>query len=386
MAKRCYRCKVEYESGGYYNGNGYCMTCYVRAMQDDERRRRDAGREAQAKELAARKDRDERWAREQKAREDQRSRETAQLELLKKIRREKAVEEKPKRRDWGAGVQPAIAQPPQHGFAVKRPALAQKKEGIGTFLPSRAPRSGMEKHDEMVGEGKEKHEEANQGLTLEASGLPVSVSVGQKGLDVSLRAKNSGSTALSVSFTVSVADSEGKPLEVALEPKNAVLEAGAQAGATAKFDLGETTAKGPLTLSAYVSESAFYLDRPSAKSNTATLTAQVKMPMRLQYRKGSAVFEATDGNDALCLTFDNLGESGGRLSTKSSAGFGKGKAMERAPLFESRKIKGMEKNVVLRFSPAKRIEIEKVEVELVGVDSNGKPYNDKRIAENKGKK
>ena len=42
------------------------------------------------------------------------------------------MEEKPKRHDWNAGIQPqpAIAPPPQIGLVMKRSAVAQKKESM----------------------------------------------------------------------------------------------------------------------------------------------------------------------------------------------------------------------------------------------------------------
>ncbi|VVC01550.1 Uncharacterised protein [uncultured archaeon] len=227
---------------------------------------------------------------------------------------------------------------------------------------------------------------ANVELTLEASGLPVSLSAGQQGIVVALKAKNASLKPVSVSFTVSLADSDGKQVEAAVEPRVAMLEGQGEAEAEVKFGLKESAARGPLTLSAYVSENAMYIDKPSAKSNIVAITSQVKLPMRLEYRRGSACFERQEnGAEALCLTFDNLGESGGQVGPKSSALYGKEKELERAQLFESVKVKGKEKGVRLKFMPAKKIELERVEAELVGVDANGKPYNLKQVLEGKAR-
>ncbi len=114
------------------------------------------------------------------------------------------------------------------------------------------------------------------------------------------------------------------------------------------------------------------------------LSCDVKTPLDLEYRKKSASFMRKDGTLFLSLQFDNKGESGGLLSTKSSVGYGGETRQLRANLAQQAKIKGMQKKAGLLFSPPKEASLEKLSFDLVGVDSNGKPYKlQKTITEEK---
>jgi len=51
---------------------------------------------------------------------------------------------------------------------------------------------------------------------------------------------------------------------------------------------------------------------------------------------------------------------------------------KKATLMSRTKVKGGEKNILLRFAPAEKTIVSKLELRLVGKDSNGKPYLLKR--------
>ena len=374
------------------------MTCYVRIKQEDERKLRDAQRLTQTREIEKKQQIRDRWSQGQREKM-----EDSQLRAVEygHLTRNKAEESRKKReKDIRTVARQNLASQP---VQISSPRI----ESLSTLTTSKklkksktsashygapqnndyvSPLNNIKKmevgrREEGRGYGGGNRLEEEEELSAKASGLPVSLSIGQKNIAVLLVAKNNSNRQISFSFTVTATDSKGNSLEVKIEPKNATLEAGAEASANATFDLEETTAKGPLLFAYFISESAFHLDKKSAKSLVATLTSQVKTPMKLGYKKGSAVFAGQkDGKEKLCITVDNLGESGGLLSVKSSICYGKDKKKERAPLFENQKIKGLEKNVVLKFFPAKKMEIENLEISFVGVDSNGKPYGE-RIAQ-----
>jgi len=115
------------------------------------------------------------------------------------------------------------------------------------------------------------------------------------------------------------------------------------------------------------------------------LTSEIKTPMELAYIAKSCRFERLEsGGPVLILVFENKGESGGILSTKSSAGYGNDSGMLRAALPERVKIKGRQKKVELKFAPAQEVAVELLALELLGVDSNGKEYKlQKTIKEKK---
>jgi hypothetical protein len=171
---------------------------------------------------------------------------------------------------------------------------------------------------------------------------------------------------------------------VRVQPTQFTFEQGGKGNFSAEFDLRDEVATGTLTLTAQLKENAIYVDRQPAKSNSVVLESKVKTPMDLEYKKGTAAFvEEKGGAAVLCCTFYNKGESGGTLNLKSSVGYGKEGKMKRASLVEKVKIKGMQKKVELKFAPVEKLPVALMVFELLGMDSNGKPYKGQKTLKEK---
>ncbi|MEM2138447.1 MAG: hypothetical protein QW568_05135, partial [Candidatus Anstonellaceae archaeon] len=213
---------------------------------------------------------------------------------------------------------------------------------------------------------------------------PISLSCGQKGIRAVFVGRNPSQKKVTVELSVSLLDFRKNQLGARVEPTQFTLEPSGKASFSAEFDLREEVATGTLTLTAQLKENAIYVDRQPAKSNLIVLESKVKTPMDLEYRKGTAAFvEERGGAVALCCTFYNKGETGGKLTVKSSVGYGKGETMKRAFLAEKMKIKGMQKKVELKFAPAEKAPVETMTFELLGMDSNGKPYKGQKTVKEK---
>jgi len=169
-----------------------------------------------------------------------------------------------------------------------------------------------------------------------------------------------------------------------VEPTQFTFEPSGKANFSAEFDLREEVATGTLTLTAQLKENAIYVDRQPAKSNSVVLESKVKTAMDLEYKKGTAAFaDEAGGAVELCCTFYNKGETGGTLNLKSSVGYGKEGKMTRAQIAGKVKTKGMQKKVELKFAPAEKVPVEKMVFELLGMDSNGKPYKGQKTVKEK---
>ena len=409
MAHRCDKCRTEYETGTFYGGHDYCMTCYVKMQQDDERKRRDEARshekrEAERRELLRRRWEDEEmkkraayvrsppWKagtaesgrreselKRQREIRDARTRESyAQQERKKEDDRKKAEEEMKRRRAWRISLgrmEKRVEKSGAQAGAGRGAETAQAAPGDAAWriLPSRMHLS--ERETSGGGYAVHGHEPDQARLSLEATaGLPVSLSVGQKNNSVEFVGKNRSVKKMDVEMVASLVDAKGKRVEMKIEPPGCGIEPDAEAKFGLKFDLKDDTPTGTLELNACIRENAIYMDREAGKSETLTLRAKVKTPLMLEYRKGSAGFSEKGGILLLCLTFDNLGESGGILSTKSGVSYGNGNPPARAGLAHKVKIKGLERNVKLEFAAEKQAPVEKLALELLGVDSNGKEY------------
>lgn len=219
----------------------------------------------------------------------------------------------------------------------------------------------------------EKEEAAQIELSVK-KGLPVSLSLGQRGIKVDMVAKNQSQKSLLLELSVSIEDAAKKEIKPEIEPEEFSLGMNAEASLSVVFDLPEGASTGPLTLKAQLHENAVYVDRESAKSGQIVLTSQVKTPMDLEYVPQSVGFCKRDGTACLKAEFTNRGESGGILDRRSNASYGTAEKMMHAQLEKKVKIKGGQKKIELIFSPAQECEIERVAFELLGVDSNGKEY------------
>ena len=408
MAHHCDKCRAEYETGTFYGGHDYCMTCYVKMKQDDERKRREEARRQEERAAEKRELLRKQWAKEElekraayerslsgqvgtaaaKPRENvlEKQREArearvqelyAQQDRKKEDERKKTEEEMKKRYAWDISIRPE--KPVKK---IDAGAGARGKEETGQAASGDAawgilPGGRYHPRQESAGGGSSipGEEPPPTRLSLEATaGLPVSLSVGQKSNSVALAGKNSSAKKLDVELVASLVDSKGKGLEMKIEPPGCGIEPGAEAKFDLKFDLKDDTPTGVLELKACLKENAIYMDREAGKSETLTLHTKVKTPLMLEYRKGSAEFSEENGILLLCLTFDNRGESGGILSTKSGVSYGNDDGFARAALEHKVKIKGRQRNVRLEFAAEKRAPLEKLALELLGVDSNGKEY------------
>jgi hypothetical protein len=301
--------------------------------------------------------------------------------------RKKAEEEMKKRYyyGWKPSVRPKEA-PKEDWKAVegkprrKMQLVPQQRKAPGWEA---AQAMHTESDEEIAAKLDEKHEVVI--LSLEAEkGLPVSLSCGQKGIRTLFIARNSTAKKATVELAVSLLDAKKGLLGAKAEPANCTIDANGEAHFAVEFDLKETVATGLLTLNAVLKENAIYVDRDPAKSNAVQLISKVKTAMDLEYKKGTAAFaEEKGGAVLLCAEFYNRGESGGTLNLKSSVGYGTDGKMLRASLVQKVKIKGMQKKVELKFSPAKRVPVEAMIFELLGMDSNGKQYKARKIVKEK---
>lgn len=361
MARTCTRCRREYVSGSYYEGSEYCMTCYVRIMEEAARKK--------AAGLAA-----------QRRKEEDRQKAREQYLVRPKEREAPAARPKPpeipKRRGFDYGQETQAARKPEEqamprgGWAIAgtkggRQAQAAKKE--------RQP-AGMKTPGAAIAAPAEGQGEITLSLSV-ASGLPVSLSAGQKNLVAVLAGKNRSNARATVELFATITDAMKNPVGCRVEPSQCVLEPEGEQQFSVKFDLKETAASGPLVLAAFLKENAVYVDRPPAASAPVSLTAQVKTPMELAFVPGTAAFSEEGGIAAFCAEFENRGETGGTLSTRSRAGYGSVGKLSFAPLPEKAKVKGLQKKVLLRFSPARKSEFDYVSFELLGADANGKEYH-----------
>ncbi len=389
MARRCDRCRAEYESGADYGGHDYCMTCYTMVRREDERKREEAEKLRQQKIEYRKEQMREDIRRAEKARGRQgreAAAESARQEAASDRKRRDAQPEEIRKRqklpETVCHYAVESSAPPQ----IFTPLLKRKKplhapeqhrpeEPVSLSLrPATVP-----KKERRMGRGVLPDQ---QPLSLSiASGLPVSLSVGQRSVQVLLIGKNASASPIAVVAEVSILDSQKAAVASKAEPRTCAIEPGGESRINVAFDLPEDVARGMLSFTALLKENAVYIDRPSAQSNAVSLSSQVKSPMELQYRRGSVAFK----EGALLLTFDNVGESGGILEKSSSVTcFSQESIGKKAALTARAKVKGGEKGVTLSFAPADEAPISRLELDLAGTDSNGKPYSLKRKISKKG--
>lgn len=397
--RRCDKCRTEYESGVDYGGKDYCMTCYIRVKDEESRKKREddermkRAREEAQKEIVRkrneeyfqRKALEEKLLREKMER-DAEIRKKVQEAADKKKNRKKDEDEMKKR--YYYGWKPSV-KPPE--VPNQKWTAVDEKVHRAAALPARRPAPPdipMAKPMGGGGEVERVHREMDEpevNLELAAQkGLPLSLSCGQKGVRAVFVGKNPARKKITVELSVSLFDFRKNQLGVRVEPTQFTIDDGGKAIFAAEFDLRDDVATGVLTLTAQLKENAIYVDRQPVKSNVVVLESKVKTPMDLEYKKGSAAFEGgKDGAAQLCMTFYNRGESGGTLNVKSSVGYGTDAKMKRAQLVAKVKVKGMQKKVELKFAPAERVPVEKMVSELLGLDSNGKPYKGQKTVKEK---
>jgi len=391
MTRRCDRCRAEYESGADFGGHDYCMTCYTIMRKDADRKRAEAEKLQQQRTDAKKHflhldymaSDEARLLRAREAKEDEGRRQGMLLAAKRREAEENIL--KKKKRDGYAPRNRVIGEELQ----IFTP-LGRKKKPVPAAVPQKKNDDGaadpfhlLQRRQEGA-EKKPKPPAKPQGqpaLSLSvAAGLPVSLSIGQKQVQVFLIGKNASAAPVAAGLEVSVLDSQKSAIAAKAEPRTCTIEPEGESKIKVAFDLPEDAARGMLSFTALLKENAIYIDRQAAQSNTIALTSQVKSPMDLQYKCGSAAFES----GALILTFQNVGESGGILEKTSSATYftpdGSGK---KALLASRTKIKGGEKNILLSFSPSEEAEISRLDISLSGTDSNGKPYSLKRKIEDK---
>lgn len=391
MSHTCNRCRTVYESGSFYGGHDYCMSCYVAVRQEEESKKR---REEAVRQEALDKQRREQ---ERKILEGELAKKAAAIAARKKEEKyakeyfaagigAKTVAERKRKNEEEAKKRKQYDDWKQRLEAIKRAREAQQEEAQPQNARRRVrlgepqvvqQQDGFEAGhtlSELVIEGpsapkKKRMEFAAGRLELAVKkGLPVSLSIGQKKNKVSFSASNITAKEAHVKLFASAADSQGKQVELKISPQECAIEPNGAGEFEAEFDLGEGCAKGNFKLSAYAKEKAVYLDAAMGKSNVVEMETNVKTPMQLVYRKGSVEFE--EGAGALMLEFDNIGESGGILSAKSKIAYG----AQKASLAKQAKIKGYEREIKLEFENAKKEKAQSFKITLVGVDSNGKEY------------
>jgi len=386
MARRCDRCRVEYESGADFGGYDYCMTCYTRVKQEEEQKRAAAARIEQQKMDFLRKRRNEEYV-YLKIQEEKKER-AAMVESRKlatidsKKKRDYTHDKMRERRKWEpaylerrraeANESPGVSM---LGTARKKPAAqAPQISSEPNYFPS-----GMPVHipDEM----KKKHKQGvkpieQSGLSLSvAEGLPVSLSLGQKQVQVLLVGKSASLLPIAAGLEVSLLDSQNSAIPWKATPRTCTLEPSGESKIKVEFDVPEGAARGRLSFTALLKENAIYIDRQAAHSETVSLSSQVKTPMDLQYKSGSASIKS----ESLALVFNNVGESGGILETASFVVYFSGESIgKKASLLARTKVKGGEKGILLSFAPVDASKISSLEINLVGKDSNGKPYSLKK--------
>lgn len=450
MGRRCDKCRTEYDSGVDYSGKDYCMTCYVRVRQEEDAKRRkeelrrEDARKLKEKDLRDRletesRERKERMRKEalgsgaygsggmaagrrseagdgswtwhnrmmerrDKADDDKKKREIEEAKLFEQqqaelLERRKAEIAKQNQEDDGKEKHYwSVALDKQKEAAGKAKIEAGKERAIletavsqSSFAVGQLPRKAS-RHE--APEDRVRHsrgyrlETAEQpALTLEATrGLPVSLSVGQKGNLMLLLGKNHSQQKIAVELLATLVDSRGKKIEMKLEPGKCAIDTNSEAAFSVKFDLKDDAPHGAMAFTGQLRETAIYVDKDGGQSEVLRLECEVKTPLELEYKRKSAAFKQEDGKLWLLLAFENKGESGGILSPKSGVSYGEEGNRLRAELSEKAKIKGKEKNVLLKFLAEKESLLEKLTLDLSGVDSNGKPYKlQKTIAEKRAR-
>lgn len=417
MAYRCDKCRTQYETGAHFGGHDYCMTCYVMLRQEEEKKRRkeDALREQQERlkrEKYAEQLRRESEERRRQAAAPVSSRVRSSISPYRQIAEGAAVsalrfgsvkkekDEKKERREMAERNARAMQGKKQEnvtrklaeqrgmgeGYAIGERGLAAD-HGL-PHVPKRREwviRTAAEGDDRKIehpyyggGESAIVHahgEEQDLKLSLKvACGLPVGLSCGQKGNMILLEGKNESVKKAGIALSFTLVDSHKKAIAAKVEPSQAWLDAGTSEKFEVKFDLPEDVPTGPLQFRAHLRETAIYVDREGGKSGEVELSSQVKTPMDLAYRSRSAKAEAGKAS----LAFDNRGESGGIVNSKSYLLFGS----EKLPLGKDAKVKGKQKGVVLVFACGK-VSADKFSIHLMGVDANGKPYEMKKVVKEK---
>ncbi|MCX6769747.1 MAG: hypothetical protein NT051_03650 [Candidatus Micrarchaeota archaeon] len=411
MAHHCDRCRAEYTSGSFIDGRDYCMTCYIAIKQEKERKRREADEKARRETDARRKSmaqiyaRDDSLKRQKELHEELRKRQmmdeiksrkederrrmdelrarraredaAARLEQSRSLLASRKEEEILLRKNQNYSQALATSEtlgsaPKQKKAAAKSQYYARGQEQNDSVGMSHTPLSGMGGGD---GESITGANAITSLALFTAIGLPVSLSVGQKGVKARFVGKNGSAKSVETELAVTVFDSAKKKITPKTEPKKCRIEANGEQAFEVQFDLEEETAKGELTLEACLKETAFYIDTEAGRSETAVLHSQVKTAMNLAYKKGSAKIGGEDA-PALSLEFSNLGETGGLISKKSCVKTVKGGKPASLALIKETKVKGLQKSVVLEFeAPENSRDLpEAIALALVGVDSNGKPY------------
>ncbi|MCX6771322.1 MAG: hypothetical protein NTX79_04665 [Candidatus Micrarchaeota archaeon] len=387
MTHRCDRCRAPYESGADLGGHDYCMTCYTQLKQEEARKRIEEERlrqkqidakkhylhqdymaQSSARLLRARGERAEDERRQDMFQSQSAKRRDEQEKLRKKKRWD---DNKPKNRVVGEELQ--IFTPLGR---KKKPAHAppQMKKGEQAAYAAhllQSVKNAMKRKTKPPAKPI-----LHAGLSLSvAAGLPVSLSVGQKQVQALLIGKNASAAPIAAVLEVSILDSQKSAIASKAEPRTCTIEPDGESKIKVAFDLPEDAARGMLSFTALLKENAVYIDRQAAQSNAVSLSSQVKTSMDLQYKQGSALFES----GALILSFNNVGESGGILEKSSFVTyFQKESAGKKAALAGRTKIKGGEKGILLAFAPSDGAAISRLELSLVGTDSNGKPYRLKR--------
>ena len=386
MTRRCDRCRTEYESGADYGGHDYCMTCYSRVKQEEAQKRAEAERLKEQKLEYLHRQLHDDYARQDKERE-RKAREVAEesrrLALLDSNKKREDQEEKMRklmkiRIDLTkyrvhAGDAPQIFTPLGR---KKKPASAQaqqKKDEWATYA-ARAKKHGASDEKKKPKPQAKPIEQAKLSLSVSA-GLPVSLSVGQKQVQVFLVGTNASAAPVAAGLEVSILDSQKIAVASKSEPRTCTIEPEGESKIKVAFDLPEDAARGMLSFTALLKENAVYIDKQAVQSNAVSLSSQVKSSMDLQYKQGSAL----SGPGALTLAFNNVGESGGILEMSSSVTcFSQESVGKKSTLSGRTKVKGGEKGILLSFAPPFEGGISRLELNLAGTDSNGKPYSLKR--------
>lgn len=448
MSPRCDRCRVEYSSGCDYGGKDYCMTCYSIIRSQEEQKRRQE--EEKIKEIAQEKKRlaTERYIADEERRKREQHDELRRRELVRERDSVKELMERKKeearlrwsreeaKRKQGSYASLYGGKPPaavheemrqRRRWEEPRKTLAAEEAVIPFERQKKARRRygkqpGAPMDDEPWGGGsssprefrieERKPHKAIQPIgakpeLLVKEALPVSASIGQKGVKACLLGKNPAMKQVGVELKVFAFDSKRKKIGVKSEPSKCQIGAQGEQSFNLLLDLPEDASRGPLTLEAYLSEDAFFIDEEDGKSETVMLHTQVKTPMDLQYKKGSGKFVQEDGEEGsgsaapkagkgasldcallLCLAFDNVGESGGLVSKKSKVLTYADDTREEMPLARETKVKGLQKNVILKFCAREKRLLAKSAIILIGVDANGKTYEKReemKSAKEKGK-
>jgi hypothetical protein len=388
MTRRCDRCRAEYESGADFGGHDYCMTCYVKLKHEEEHKRASAEKLLQQKTDYRRQQIRQQYIEGASRRQVEEDTSRRDLEVKKRLPSQDEAEMRKrmkwrmdltKRRSQDSETQRIFVPIDKTKMLISVPA-SQKKDERATYAARLMPHAPKKEEGKKA---KKPNLPEKSSITLSvAAGLPVSLSIGQRQVSVVLLGKNSSAAQVAVSLAASVLDSQKSTVSFQAEPRNCTIEPEGEAKFKLGFDLPQDVARGRLALSACLKENAVYLDRQSAKSNSVELSSQVKTPPDLQYVRGSAHL----AGDALILVFNNVGESGGILEPNSSLKyFLGGAAGKKASIAQRTKMKGGEKGIALSFSPVGAERISRLEIDLAGKDSNGKPYSLKRKISGKEK-